>query len=178
MNFWKMEIRELYKATGGTFGGQNVNRQFMILLETIFNKSFIDNYARRNPVDWLHLMNDFEVKKRGKRICEGETTRIRLPVSFISKFPCHKGWDINTAIQQPYSLDEIKVVRNEYLCLEPKVIKQLFNPVLDDIISHLSNLFANQSCLRSSLHSSWAVLVTLLYSRKESIGISAKPIVF
>ena len=38
-------IRELYKATGGTFGGQNVNRQFMILLETIFTKSFIDNYA-------------------------------------------------------------------------------------------------------------------------------------
>ena len=135
-------IRELYKATGGTFGGQNVNRQFKILLETIFSKSFIDNYARRNPVDWLCLMNDFEVKKRGKRICEGGTTRIRLPVSFINKFPSHKGWDINTAIQQHYSLDEIKVVRDEYLCLEPKVMKQLFNPVLDDIISHLSNLFA------------------------------------
>lgn len=135
-------IRELYKATGGTFGGQNVNRQFRILLETIFTKSFIDHYARQNPVDWLCLMNDFEVKKRGKRICEGGTTRIRLPGSFISKFPSHKGWDINTAIQQHYSLDEIKVVRNEYLCLEPKVMKQLFNPVMDDIISHLSNLFA------------------------------------
>lgn len=135
-------IRELYKATGGTFGGQNVNRQFRILLETIFTKSFIDHYARQNPVDWLCLMNDFEVKKRGKRICEGGTTRIRLPGSFISKFPSHKGWDINTAIQQHCSLDEIKVVRNEYLCLEPKVMKQLFNPVMDDIISHLSNLFA------------------------------------
>ena len=28
-------IRELYKATGGTFGGENVNRQFRILLEQI-----------------------------------------------------------------------------------------------------------------------------------------------
>ena len=135
-------IRELYKATGGTFGGQNVNRQFRILLEQIFTKSFLDNYARHNPVDWLCLMNDFEVKKRGKRICEGGTTRIRLPGSFLSKFLNQRGCDINTAIRQHYSLDEIKVLRNEYLCLEPKVMRQLFNPVLDDIISHLSNLLA------------------------------------
>ena len=135
-------IRELYKATRGPFGGHNVNRQFRILLEQIFTKSFLDNYACHNPVDWLCLMNDFEVKKRGKRICEGGTTRIRLPGSFLSKFLSQRGCDINTAIQQHYNLDEIKVLRNEYLCLEPKVMRQLFNPVLDDIISHLSNLLA------------------------------------
>ena len=102
----------------------------------------LDDYARHNPVDWLCLMNDFEVKKRGKRICEGGTTRIRLPGSFLSKFLNQRGCDINTAIRQHYNLDEIKVLRNEYLCLEPKVMRQLFNPVLDDIISHLSNLLA------------------------------------
>ena len=32
----------------------------------------LDDYARHNLVDWLCLMNDFEVKKGGKRICEGE----------------------------------------------------------------------------------------------------------
>ena len=132
-------IRELYKATGGTFGGQNVNRRFKALLESTFTQPFIENYARQNPVDWLYLMNDFEVKKRGKLICEGATTRTG---SFVSKFPSNKGWDINAAIQQHCSLDEIRVLRNEYLCLEPKVMRQLFNPVLDDIISHLSNLFA------------------------------------
>ena len=92
-------IRELYKATGGTFGGQNVNRQFRILPEQIFTKSFLDNHARHNPVDWLRLMNYFEVKKRGKRI--------QLPGSFISKFLSQKGSDIDTAIQQHYNLDEI-----------------------------------------------------------------------
>ena len=114
----------------------------MVLLESIFTQTFIENYVRQNPVDWLYLMNDFEVKKRGKRICEGGTTRVRLPGSFAGKFPSRKGWDINTVIQQHYSLDEIKVLRNEYLCLEPKLMRQLFSPVLDDVISHLSMLFA------------------------------------
>ncbi|KAJ7353761.1 hypothetical protein OS493_032632 [Desmophyllum pertusum] len=135
-------IREIYKATGGGSGGQNVNGQFRALLESIFTKRLIENYARQNPVDWLYLMNDFEVKKRGKRLCEGGTTRVRLPNSFIGKFPSHTGWDINTVIQQHYSLNEIKVLRNEYLCLEPRIMKQLFNPVLDDVIAHLSKLFA------------------------------------
>ena len=72
----------------------------------------------------------FEVKKRGKRTCDGGTTTIRLPASFLSKFLSQRGCHISTAIQQHYSLDEIKVMR------------QLFNPVLDDIISHLSNLLA------------------------------------
>ena len=137
-------IKEIHKATGGPFGGQKVNKQFIDLLGKIFNQKFIENYIRQNPVDWLYLINDFEVKKRGKRVCDGGTTRIRLPGSFVGKFCCDKGWDINAIIQERYSLEDIKVQRNEYLCLEPKIMRHLYDPVLGDIIAHLSNLFAKQ----------------------------------
>ena len=137
-------IKEIHKATGGPFGGQKVNKQFIALLGKIFSQKFIENYILQNPVDWLCLINDFEVKKRGKRVCEGGTTRIRLPGSFVGKFCGDKGWDINAVIQERYSLQDIKVQRNEYLCLEPKIMRQLFDPVLDDVVAHLSNLFAKQ----------------------------------
>lgn len=137
-------IKEIHKATGGPFGGQKVNEQFIALLGEIFSQTFIENYIRQNPVDWLYLINDFEVKKRGKRVCEGGATRIRLPGSFVGKFCGEKGWDINAVIQERYSLQDIKVQRNEYLCLEPKIMRKLFDPVLDNIVTHLSNLFAKQ----------------------------------
>ena len=137
-------IKEIHKATGGPFGGQKVNKQFIALLGKIFGQKFIENYIRQNPVDWLCLINDFEVKKRGKRVCEGGTTRIRLPGSFVGNFCSNKGWDINAIIQERYSLEDIKVQRNEYLCVEPKIMRQLFDPVLGDIVAHLSNLFAKQ----------------------------------
>ena len=137
-------IKEIHKATGGPSGGQEVNKQFIALLETIFTQTFIENYRRQNPVDWLYLMNDFELKKRGKRACEGGTTRIRLPGSFVREFSSHKGWDMNVMIQKRYSLSDIKVHRNEYLCLESKILRELFAPVLNDIVTHLSNLFAKQ----------------------------------
>ena len=137
-------IKEIHKATGGPFGGQKVNKQFIALLGEIFSQTFIENYIRQNPVDWLYLINDFEVKKRGKRVCEGGATRIRLPGSFVSKFCGEKGWDINAVIQERFSLQDIKVQRNEYLCLDPKIMRKLFDPVLDNVVTHLSNLFAKQ----------------------------------
>ncbi len=137
-------IKEIHKATGGPYGGQELNKEFRFLLESICTPTFIQDYARQNPVDWLYLMNDFEVKKRGKRVCEGGTTRIRLPNSFLSKFSNAKGWDINAIIQEQYSLKDIKVQRNEYLCIGPKIMTQLFDPVLSGIVTHLSNLFAKQ----------------------------------
>ena len=88
-------------------------------------------------------MNDFEVKKRSKRVCEGGTTRIPLPNSFVSKFSTVKGWGINAIIQEHYSLEEIKVQRNELLCLGPKIMTQLFDPVLNEITTNLSNLFSS-----------------------------------
>ena len=137
-------IKEIHQATGGPAGGQNINIKFIELLEKIFSKRIIENYIIEHPVDWLYLMNDFEVKKRGKRVSQGATTRIRLPNSFVSKFAHGKGWDINAFIQEHYSLEDIKVQRNEYLCLEAKVMRELFDPVLDQINTHLSNLFAKE----------------------------------
>lgn len=121
-----------------------MNRQLRTLLESIFTPAFIQDYARDKPVDWFHLMNDFEVKKRGRRPCEGRTTRIRLPHSFVSKFPNVKGTDINAMIQERYSLEDIKVERNQYLSLGPNMMTQLFDPVLNDIVAHLSKLFAKK----------------------------------
>ena len=138
-------IKEIHQATGGLAGGENINIKFRELLEKLFSKRSIENYIHEHPGDWLYLMNEFEVKKKGKRISQGATTTIRLPNSFVSKFVLGKGSDINAVIKKHYSLEDIKVKQNHSLCLEAKVMKELFDPVLDQINKHLSNLFAKET---------------------------------
>ena len=58
------KIKEIHEATGGPFGGQKVTKQFIDPLGKIFSQKFVENYIQQNPVDWLCLINDFEVKEQ------------------------------------------------------------------------------------------------------------------
>ncbi|KAJ7353747.1 hypothetical protein OS493_032617 [Desmophyllum pertusum] len=77
-------IKEIYKVTGGPYGGREVNHQFERLLDELFGVGRLHKYRKRYPADWLRLINDFEEKKRGSHALENKETRIRLPHSFVS----------------------------------------------------------------------------------------------
>ena len=132
-------IKEIFKVTGGPYGGTKVDEEFVSLLKRFFGTTAMETFSAKYPGEWLDLMNDFEMKKRGRRAFEGGTTRLRLPrtlTALISEFRGPAG-----------KIDGIQFLRNEYLCLDAAAMKKLFEPVLDGIVKHLTNLLQNQ-CLR------------------------------
>lgn len=143
-------IKEIYHATGGDFGGTKVDKEFEVLLEKIFGKVFMDEFRRSHPSDWLELTNDFEVKKRSDRAMAGELTRIRLPANFINLLRHENGNDYNRVLRRnlgsQYNVEEIKIAK-DYLCLGPNSVKHLFKPAVESIVGHLKNLL-KQNALR------------------------------
>ena len=133
-------IKEIHKVTGGPYGGKKVNDQFVSLLEGFFGTTTVETFRAENPADWLDLMNEFELKKRGRRAYEGDTTRIRLPRSFTVLISEHGGPDLAGRFARSCRTDDVQFVRNEYFCLEPSAMKKLFEPVLNGIIKHLTQL--------------------------------------
>lgn len=132
-------INEIYHATGGDYGGTNVDKEFHHLLNKIFGEDFIDEFRGSHPSDWLELMNDFEVKKRAERVMAGEVTRIRLPANFINLLRHENGDDDNQIIRQHYKGDEVKISK-DYLCLGSDIVKSLFEPAIASIVRHLKEL--------------------------------------
>ena len=132
-------IKEIYHATGGDFGGTKVDKEFQNLLDNIFGKDFMDEFRRSHPSDWLELMNDFEVKKRADRVMEGELTRIRLPANFVNFLRHENDGDDNNIIRRRYKPEDVKISK-DYLCLGSEIIKGLFKPAITSIISHLKKL--------------------------------------
>ena len=130
-------IKEIYKVTGGAYGGMKVNHQFEGLLNQVFGDQKLYDYRAQFPSDWLKLMNDFEAKKRGVRAIEKKETRIRLPRSFVS-------WinDYLTAALRRYGDGEVKILNGEYLCLSSRVMVKLFEPVLEAMQDHLKELLS------------------------------------
>lgn len=130
-------IKEIYKVTGGPYGGMKVNHQFNSLLNEVFGDQKLYDYRGQFPSDWLKLMNDFEAKKRGIRALENKETRIRLPRSFVS-------WinDYLTTALRVYGSGEVKILNDEYLCLSSRVMVKLFQPVLEAMKDHLKVLLS------------------------------------
>lgn len=56
-------IREIYKVTGGPYGGIYVNQQFESLLDELFGTQVLQSYRQQFPSDWICLMSEFEGKK-------------------------------------------------------------------------------------------------------------------
>lgn len=132
-------IKEIYHATGGDFGGTKVDNQFQNLLDKVFGKDLMTEFRRAHPSDMLDLMNDFEVKKRADRVMEGELTRIRLPANFINLLRHENGEDDNKIIRRHYRIEELKISK-DYLCLGSEIVKSLFEPAVTSIINHLKSL--------------------------------------
>lgn len=129
-------IKEIHKVTGGPYGGMKVNHQFEGLLDELFGAEKLYEYRKLFPSDWLRLKNDFEDKKRGLRALQNKETRIRLPHSFGSSIP-----EFQPHAQQRYG-EEVKVLKNEYLCLSPRVMMKQFEPVLEAMKDHLAVLLS------------------------------------
>ena len=137
-------IKEIYQVTGGPYGGTKVDEEFMSLLERFFGTYQVKSFRENHPAEWLEMMNEFEMKKRGRRAYEGETTRIRLPRTFTALVSEQGGPDLVRRFASSCTTDDVQFVRNEYFCIGPATMKKLFEPVLKGIVKHLNNLLEHR----------------------------------
>lgn len=133
-------IKEIHQVTGGPYGGTKVDEEFVSLLERFFGTALVRTFRTNNPAEWLEMMNEFEMKKRGRRAFEGETTRIRVPRAFATLVSEYREPDLARRFASSCTTDEVQFIRNEYFCLGPAAMRKLFQPVLNGIVSHLHNL--------------------------------------
>ena len=132
-------IKEISQVTGGAYGGTKVDEEFVSLLKKFFGTSVVKTFRTSYPGEWLEMMNEFEMKKRGRRAYEGEATRLRLPRAFTALISDH-----GTPAALATGYGDVRFVRNEYFCLESTAMKKLFEPVLNGILNHLANLLQSR----------------------------------
>lgn len=145
-------LKEVYQVTGGPYGGIYVDQKFEHLLENLVGRETIRKFRIDYPADWLRMMNEFEVKKRGKRAFEGKPTRITLPRSFLNQMSKTGKSDIAGRLAMSCNIEDVEIYNDEFLCLGPTAMKSLFYPVVSGIVGHIEGLLRkpelqNLTCL-------------------------------
>ena len=184
-------IKEVHKVTGGPYGGMYVNQQFESLLEELFGARKLEAYRKQFPSDWLSLMNEFEGKKRGKRILDSSLmTNFRLPRSFVSMVN-----QTRIPAMERYGEKEIKLKNNEYLSLSSGMVKKLFTPVVGKIKQHLKTLmkqpqlskvqimllvggFSEAAFLQEEIKSEFSARCRILIPHQATIAVVQGAVIF
>ncbi|ESP02145.1 hypothetical protein LOTGIDRAFT_212681 [Lottia gigantea] len=183
-------IKELFRATGGAWGGTVIDRQFLLLLIKIFGQDFINIFQKEYPKDYVELMQDFEIKKRG----DSDSVRVSLPYNFCNYK--HDGVSVQQAIKK-YATDNENGVKfsSGKLVLTSKVVDSLFSDALEQINDHVEHLlekpkmkdlknlflvggFAECIRLQNSLKSKFGNRLTVLIPDEASLSVVKGAVAF
>ncbi|KAK7496389.1 hypothetical protein BaRGS_00012311 [Batillaria attramentaria] len=183
-------IRELFRATGGAWGGTIIDGQFQRLMEQIFGQEFIDAFRQDYAKDLVELLQDFEIKKRG----ECDNIRVSLPYNFCN-FK-HGGVSVQQAIKTyaANSGNDVKFSSGK-LVLSSAVVTSLFDDALKQINDHVETLlqkpktrdlhyiflvggFAESSRLQKSMRDAFGERVTILVPEEASLSVVKGAVAF
>ena len=130
------QLREVYNASGGPWGGNMVNQRMWKLFLTIFGSDVIDKFIDENKDDYLDLILDMERKKR--QAARGTKCVISLPLSLyaIAK-------ESNPNVIDDERTEGIKLVKNK-LHLSSEVMLKVFSSCTDQICSHLDKILSRE----------------------------------
>ncbi|XP_060571962.1 heat shock 70 kDa protein 12A-like [Ruditapes philippinarum] len=132
-------LKEIHKASGGAWGGNEVDKNYLQLLENIVQAAAMDKFKREEMIDYFDLLRDFETKKRSiTRDNEGKIT-FKLPLS-LCKLAELDGIKMATKRARLHDKTKYSWIGDK-LRIEKVAAKALFTLPIEMLINHVKKMF-------------------------------------
>ncbi|XP_052785785.1 heat shock 70 kDa protein 12B-like [Mya arenaria] len=132
-------VKELYKASGGAWGGTKVDDAFLDFLTLITGTDVIDSFKKSNLYDYNDMMKRFEVKKRSITHESESKVVIRLPLSLLTTAKQKTGKDVvETAALSKFG-NEVSVVGDK-LKMTASIARTFFQKSVSTTADHVADL--------------------------------------
>ena len=125
-------LRELHAATGGDWGGTKVNKAFWNFISQLAGPEKFHAFSVDHKGDYLHLLNDFEVKKRMTKPDSSDVVTIRIPATLyqILRENEHNFLKVEGAVS----------LIGDKLRIQSKQFSEFFDAAIKDILKHVEEL--------------------------------------
>ena len=132
----RRHIKALLAASGGPWGGTQVDKNFEVLLENIFEEENLRQFKEMQPAAWVQLIScDFENRKR-EALIPGRALNIRIDSLYA--FLRDKGLSPEQMVK--YFNNPQITIRRGALRINHDEATKLFKPVVDNIEEHLASM--------------------------------------
>ncbi|XP_062571661.1 uncharacterized protein LOC134233693 isoform X2 [Saccostrea cucullata] len=133
------KMKQLYRASGGAWGGNMVNKNVWNMLENIFGKDIIKEF-KKQTAEYLEMESNIELKKRDLTL----ESRLQLPIfpSFSDLCKSLRGKTYKNLIQESPFADIVKV-RVGKLVFEPKMVERIFDMTLSHLFTTVDKILGS-----------------------------------
>ncbi|KAK3577017.1 hypothetical protein CHS0354_003080 [Potamilus streckersoni] len=136
-------LGELYKASGGPWGGTCVDKNFLTFIGNIVGQDVLQECARKHMSDYIELLREFETKKR--TIKSGMDTKITITLPIVIKEIFEeKGRDVKKAIAHSGNEGKITWDRDK-LRFDGSLGLAFFDGPIQSTIHHVRMLLSDPS---------------------------------
>ena len=133
-------LRELYKASGGAWGGTTVDDTFKDMLFKIFGQNVFTKFQKENMDDYLTIFRNFEVRKRTVSTTTERDTIIALPTTLVETYTKETKSTLKIAVQQSTVHNVVTLDKGNKLRIKAAYMRELFSIVTDNITKHIAEL--------------------------------------
>lgn len=134
-------VRELYKANGGPWGGKSVNDAFLRFLNEVIGEETMRKFEENHRDDYLELLRDFEVKKRSIKPEIDDKITFKIPIALNETYRVVNGQDFSRNVIKNQDLGKAITFAGDKLRIQPDKVKDLFFETSGKIVQHLKSIF-------------------------------------
>ena len=136
-------VKELDVASGGPWGGTNVNAAFTEILVKLWGEEFIQHLKIGMPALWWKLQNDFELFKRTKVSHPGSTSKacvLTIPWKIAQDYGRTTGKDIMKSAEEA-DITGVEINDEGSIVLSSVAVVALFEHTVNKVVACLADLF-------------------------------------
>ncbi|XP_064601157.1 heat shock 70 kDa protein 12A-like [Liolophura sinensis] len=139
------ELKELHKASGGGWGGTQVDDQFTDLLVKTFTVKVMKEFGKHHKSDWLELEKEFEINKRRISSNDEQKFTFRLPASLREVFSFQSKCSLEDQVAESGLSKDVRFTGDK-MRISGKVMQSLMKSTIQNIITHVETLMADPKC--------------------------------
>lgn len=131
-------LKELHKASGGDWGGIQVDKHYFYLYDKIFGKELMDIFKKDFKFDHLDMQRDFEIKKRNLHQ-DSVKVSIKVPAALLETVQKEKQMSPQQVIEAAGMSEQMSLKRDRFT-IDAQIIRDMFVPLITNIIQHVKDV--------------------------------------
>lgn len=132
-------LREIYRASGGAWGGTKVDEAFQNLLKNVINEDCFKTFCQENRPDLLDLEREFELRKRTVVDSAAKPVVLKVPVALPSTYEDLTGKSRDDAIKESVHDGKIKFKRDK-MHIDADLFCKCFSECTESIKTHVKTI--------------------------------------